>query len=315
MDNKNDIMLSIYVATYNHENYIARALDSILMQKTKYKFEVLVGEDASKDNTRAILKEYEQKYPNFFTMFYREKNMHGTACNNAQDLKNRCKGKYMIALEGDDFWIDENKIEKQIDFLENHPEYIAVAHNCVVVGEDSEPIDEEYPECKEKEYSFNHFFCEIMPGQLTTVMYRNYMLDESFDTSLISQGLSPGDRLLYFTFLCQGRVYCMQEKMSAYRHITTHGSSFSANYKFNYAGQKKWQMALIEYAKKNCAKKWVRIAEYQQLNFIMRGVVFKQISLKQAFKDYSLLDYKITVFFIGLKRLINKKILHKKFFT
>ena len=71
-----DVILSIYVPTYNHEKYIARALDSILMQKTDYAYEVLVGEDASTDNTRAILKEYEKKYPGRFQMYYREKNMH-----------------------------------------------------------------------------------------------------------------------------------------------------------------------------------------------------------------------------------------------
>lgn len=315
MDNKNDIMLSIYVATYNHEKYIARALDSILMQKTKYKFEVLVGEDKSTDKTREILQKYEQEHPGFLTVFYREKNMYHSECNNSVDLMRRCTGKYIIALEGDDFWTDENKLEKQIDFLETHPEYIAVAHNCIVVGEDSEPIDEEYPECKETEYTFEHYFSEIMPGQLATFMYRNYLKDDSFDSSIFDENLSPGDRLLYFSLLCNGKIYCIQEKMSAYRHITTHGTSFSANYKFNYAGQKKWQMTLIEYARKHCRKKWVKIAEYQQLNFIMRGVVFKQISLKQAFKDYSLLKYKITVFFVGFKRLVNKKILHKKLFT
>ena len=65
-----DVILSIYVPTYNHEKYIARALDSILMQKTDYAYEVLVGEDASTDNTRAILKEYEKKYPGRFQMYF-----------------------------------------------------------------------------------------------------------------------------------------------------------------------------------------------------------------------------------------------------
>lgn len=315
MAENNDIILSIYVPTYNHENYIARALDSILMQKTEYKFEVLVGEDKSTDKTRAVLKEYEKKHPGFFTMFYREKNMHKTACNNAKDLKLRCKGKYIIGLEGDDFWTDENKLQKQIDFLETHPEYIAVAHNCVVVGEDSEPIDEDYPECKDEEYTLKHFFSEIMPGQLATVMYRNYMLDDSFDLELMDKGLTPGDRLMYFSMLCHGKVYCLQEKMSAYRHITAYGSSFSANYRFNYETMSKWQKALISYAKKHCEKKYVKIAEYQYLNLIMQGLANKQIGLGTAFKDFWALEHSISAIFIGIRRLVNKKIFHKTLYT
>ncbi len=312
---KSDIILSIYVATYNHENYIARALDSILMQKTKYKFEVLIGEDASTDSTKEILKEYESKYPDFFTIYYREKNMYNTDCNNSLDLKRRCTGKYMIALEGDDFWTDENKIEKQIDFLETHPQYIAVAHNCVVVGEDSLPNGEKYPECEDEEYTFQHFFSEIMPGQLATVMYRNYYKNDTFDYAIMEKGLTPGDRLLYFALLCNGKVYCMQEKMSAYRHITTHGSSFSAGYKFNYPKQRVWQKELISYAIKHAGKKEITVAEYQYFNVIVKGFFKKQISLSNAFKDYGEINSKIKVIYLALKRFINKKLLNKKLYA
>ena len=315
MKDNNDIILSVYVATYNHENYIVRALDSILMQKTKYNFEVLVGEDCSTDSTRSVLKEYEKQHPNKLQIFYREKNMYGTACNNAQDLKNRCKGKYIIALEGDDFWTDENKIEKQIDFLESHPEYIAVAHNCVVVGEDSKPNGEVYPQCTDEEYTTMHFFSEIMPGQLTTVMYRNYMMDSNFDSSILEKGLTPGDRLLYFALLCNGKVFCMQETMSAYRHITTHGSSFSANYKFDFSYQKRWQQELIKYIKNNSGKKELKIAEYQYFYFIVKRFFCKQLTFKQSIQEYSAIKYKIAVILIAFKRIINKKILHKKIYT
>lgn len=315
MSDKNDIILSIYVPTYNHENYIVRALDSILMQKTKYNFEVLVGEDLSTDSTRAVLKEYEKQHPGKFQIFYREKNMHNSPCNNAKDLKNRCKGKYIIALEGDDFWTDENKIEKQIDFLENHPDYVAVAHNCVVVGADSMPNGETYPQCEDTEYTFRHFFSDIMPGQLATIMYRNYMIDDSFDNSILEKGLSPGDRLIYFALLCHGKVRCIQETMSAYRHITSEGSSFSANYTFNYARQKVWQQELIAYAKKHCDKKEVVIAEYQFLYFTIQGFLCKQITLKQAMQECMKLEHKIGAVLAGIKRMVNKRIFHKKVYS
>ena len=311
-----DIILSIYVPTYNHENYIVRALDSILMQKTKYKFEVLVGEDCSKDNTRAVLKEYEKEHPGVFQIFYREQNMHGTSCNNARDLKQRCKGKYIIGLEGDDFWTDENKIEKQIDFLENHPEYIAVSHKCVVVGEDSLPNGEAYPQCEDSEYTFKHFFSEIMPGQLTTLMYKNYYhKDSTFDCSLLEKGLTPGDRLLYFSLLCHGKIHCMSDVMSAYRHITNGGTSFSATFKFNYSKQKVWQEEFIKYANKYSGKTEIKIAEYQLLNIIVKGLVKRQATLGEAVREFMLIKHKFSAVFIGIKRIINKKILHKKLYA
>jgi len=130
-------VISIYVATYNHERYIVKALDSIREQKTKYSYEVLVGEDVSTDNTRQLLKQYEKQHPGFMTVYYRDHNMHHEDPNNSKDLKMRCKGKYVIALEGDDYWIDPLKLQKQVDFLENHEEYLAVAHRCVVVDENS----------------------------------------------------------------------------------------------------------------------------------------------------------------------------------
>ena len=92
-------ILSVYIATYNHEKYIADALDSVIMQKTKYPFEVLVGEDCSTDGTRDILKSYELKYPGLFTIFYRDHNMYNETPNNAADIKTKCRGKYIVALE------------------------------------------------------------------------------------------------------------------------------------------------------------------------------------------------------------------------
>lgn len=311
----NDIILSIYVATYNHENYIVRALDSILMQKTKYKFEVLVGEDASTDNTRTVLKAYEQQHPGVFTIFYREENMYNAEVCNSQDLRARCKGKYMIALEGDDFWLDENKIETQIDYLESHPECIAVAHNCVVVGEDSKPNGETYPECKDEKYTLRHYFSEIMPGQLTTVMYRNYLQNSSFDSSLLDKQLTPGDRLIYFSLACHGEIHCIQKAMSAYRHITTGGSSFSATSRFNYAEHLHWQAELLAYAQKHCGKYDVLCSEYLYLYVIYAGLRNKQITVKQAFCDFSALQNKISLFFVGLRRLVNKRLLHKKVYA
>lgn len=309
------VMLSIYMATYNHENYITRALDSILMQKTQYTYEVLVGEDASTDSTRKILQDYEQEHPGKLTVFYREENMSKKEISNALDLKLRCRGKYIICLEGDDFWTDENKIEKQINFLEEHPEYIAVAHNCVVVGEDSQPNGERYAECRDAEYTFQHFFSNIMPGQYATLMARNYMIDEEFDRALVTSRLAPGDRLTYFSLLCHGRIYCMQEVMSAYRHITTYGTSFSARHRFHYQQNRAWGEALLEYASKHCDKTIVYNATYPLLYGVVMGVAQKQLTVPEAMREFVHIPHRFPAFVAAVRRFVRRYLLHKDLFA
>jgi glycosyltransferase involved in cell wall biosynthesis len=300
-------ILSIIIPTYNHENYIVKALDSVFMQKCDYDFEILVGEDCSTDNTRAVLKEYEQNHPDKrLKVFYRESNMSKLPVGNSLDLKMRCKGKYIIALEGDDFWTDDRKLQKQIDFLENNPEYIAVAHNCVVVGEDNEPNGEEYPECKDTEYTFSHFFKRIMPGQYTTFMTRNYMTDEKIDRSLINAKLSPGDQLVYFSLLCYGKVYCMQETMSAYRHIVKGGSSYSANVTFDYDSECKWYSSVADYAKKHCEKSVINSAEAMYVSVAVKGIKERQVSALKAYKDCNVLSHRNKAIFMWCLRVFKR---------
>lgn len=292
----NDPILSIIVPTYGHEKFIAQALDSILMQKTKYSFEVLVGDDASPDNTGEILKQYEKQYPGVFTMYYREQNMKKQGKSNSGDLKRRAKGKYIVTLEGDDFWTDENKIERQISFLETHPEYIAVAHNCVVVGENSLPNGEKYFECKDNEYTLYHYMRGILPGQFTTLMYRNHYRFPLFDASILNKGLSPGDRLLYFALITHGKIYCIQEKMSAYRHITSGGTSHSANTVFNYQRDEHWHYELMKYAKTLNNKEAVRCAEVLYLNLHLGALRERKIKLSDFMSHLPNIDHKFISF-------------------
>lgn len=288
-----DPILSIYVATYNHEHYITQALDSILMQKTKYTCEVLVGEDCSTDNTRAVLKEYEKKHPGKFTIFYREHNMRNELIDNVMDLMLQCRGKYIIALEGDDYWTDPHKLEKQIDFLEAHPEYIAVSHNCVVVDHNSLPKNEAYPECKEEEYTFAHYFSEILPGQLATVMYRNMFINPQYDLSILEKKLIPGDRVIYFWLLVNGKVHCIQEVMSAYRHVTTQGSSYSATYKYRFEDYRQLYDELLQYAQRMNHAQAIKIAQRMYFKHMIRGIRYGLCDVSEFLQYCGKMDGKL----------------------
>lgn len=128
-------MVSIFIVTYNHEKYIAQALDSAMMQKTNFDFEIIIGEDCSSDSTKSIIQEYKSKYPEIIRVFYQEKNV-GRERNTYEFTLPKCRGKYIAYLEGDDYWTDPFKLQKQIDFLEANPDYVVCFHRCKIYDQE-----------------------------------------------------------------------------------------------------------------------------------------------------------------------------------
>ena len=118
-------LVSICCITYNHEPYIVQTLDGFLMQKTSFPFEILIHDDASTDRTADIIREYEKKFQNLIKPIYQKENQYSKGFTSVSETWNfpRAQGKYMALCEGDDYWIDENKLQMQVDFLENNPEY------------------------------------------------------------------------------------------------------------------------------------------------------------------------------------------------
>jgi glycosyltransferase involved in cell wall biosynthesis len=221
-------MLSVVVPTYNHERYIAKALESILMQKVRFPYEVLIGADLSSDNTHGALRELEKTLPDNFQVFYRETSlkMHG----NFQELYSRTRGKYVIMLEGDDYWTYEHKLQKQVDFLEAHPEYTAVAHNTLVVDGDDVPIlNERYPECTDNEFTLEHFKRGLLPGHTATLLHRNYHTQNIFPADVEFVPYAP-DSLRVFILAANGKILCIQEKWSVYRYVTSGSTSWTAEF-------------------------------------------------------------------------------------
>lgn len=138
-----EILVSINCITYNHENYIAEAIDSFLMQKTNFKFEILIHDDASSDRTADIIREYEKKYPDIIKPILQKENQKSKGVININYRFNhtRAKGKYIAMCEGDDYWIDSYKLQKQIDYLENHTHCSMCFHAAEIVTICKEKID------------------------------------------------------------------------------------------------------------------------------------------------------------------------------
>lgn len=133
-----DILVSICCITYNHESFIAQTIESFLMQETNFKFEIIIGEDCSTDNTMKILGAYQRMNPEIITLISSESNV-GSIKNHARSMA-QCKGKYIAMCHGDDFWTSPLKLQKQVDFLEANPEYIICCNYSQVINEKEETV-------------------------------------------------------------------------------------------------------------------------------------------------------------------------------
>ena len=132
-------VVSIIVCTYNQEQYIAQTLDSILMQQCNFDIEVLVGEDCGTDNTRRICADYAQKYPHV-RLLVRPHNLGKQ--RNFFDALCQARGKYVSMCDGDDYWQDELMLQKEVDYLESHPECVIAYHDSIMVDGEGNVISE-----------------------------------------------------------------------------------------------------------------------------------------------------------------------------
>ncbi len=134
------ILVSITYTAYNHEKYLAQALDSFLMQQTDFEYEVLVHDDASTDNTVSIIREYESRYPHIIKPWYQSENQwsKGIRLHTAYNLP-RARGKYIAMCDGDDYWTDPFKLQKQVDYMEANPDCTLCFHAIELIKNNQKP--------------------------------------------------------------------------------------------------------------------------------------------------------------------------------
>ncbi len=139
-------MVSVSCSTYNHEKYIERCLQGLVMQKTNFKYEVIVHDDASTDGTASIIRKYYEMYPEKIVPILQTENQYskGVSVFNTF-LSPKIKGKYIALCEGDDYWVDEYKLQKQYDAMERNPECSMCVHSTTCVDRDGNPIDRVFP--------------------------------------------------------------------------------------------------------------------------------------------------------------------------
>jgi glycosyltransferase involved in cell wall biosynthesis len=212
------IMVSIICTTYNHEAYIAKALDGFLMQQTNFPIEIIVHDDASTDNTATIIRQYEAKYPHLLVCIYQKENQYFK-----RDIWNEIVfpaacGKYVALCEGDDYWTDPLKLQKQVAFLEKNPDYGLVYTDFQTVDKDGNPRKRElrrkalHPSGDVRQYLKQRNFI-----QTVTVLLNTSLLKDAAKFLSCQKFFSPFDYPLFLELSGNTKFYYLPDATSAYR--------------------------------------------------------------------------------------------------
>ena len=226
-----DYKLSVIFITYNHAKYVEKALMSVINQKTDFPFEVVVGDDCSTDGTQDILKRIASGHPEV-KLNLRSENTGGRPTLNVYETTKKCTGQYLAYLEGDDFWTDDHKLQKQVDFLEDHPEYTACTHSMKMVDENDEEITD--PETLSigslydwsGDFTYEDYcYSGKWPGHYASVVSRNIYKARKYDYTILYRASDfTDDALINLFLLMEGKIYRMDEVMSVWRYVKKSGA-------------------------------------------------------------------------------------------
>ncbi len=229
-----DIAVSICCLVYNHKEYIRKALDSFLMQKTNFRYEILINDDCSTDGTTEIIREYERKYPDIIRPLYHSENQYSKSykLGNMMSITfnfPRVKGKYVALCEGDDFWTDETKLQQQFDALEQNPDCTFCSHIVRCTDEPGNPTDDVIPN-KDTIPSGIISSADAIDSicrlpyifQTSSYFFRSELLDEMLNrTPEFFEYSSSMDVLYMLYFASKGNFYHIDKEMSCYRVNST----------------------------------------------------------------------------------------------
>jgi glycosyltransferase involved in cell wall biosynthesis len=205
-----ETMVSVCMVTYNHEKWIAQAIEGVLAQKTSFKYELVIGEDCSTDSTLEVIRSYVEKFPLLIRLVSNPVNV-GLSTNFSR-LLTKCSGKYIAICEGDDFWTDPAKLEKQVAFLETNPNYIMCSHNCARYHESDNSTNENIRHTQNFTYDQARFLKEWVTAPLTC-MFRNFFRDYT----LLNRENKFCDPIFFYELLKHGEGYFMAESMATFR--------------------------------------------------------------------------------------------------
>ena len=218
------LMVTIRCLTYNHEPYIRQCLDGFVMQKTNFRFEAIVHDDASTDGTAAIIREYAEKYPDIIRPIYETENQYSKHDGSIRKIMDaHTRGKYIAVCEGDDYWIDPLKLQKQVDFMEKHPEY-TLSHTAFKFYYQNNSVFKEFENKKTEEYSEDLLISAILDDnsyriQTNTALYPFSIFQDILNENpfLFSGFFLMGDTQLWCCLASRGKVHYLKDITAVYR--------------------------------------------------------------------------------------------------
>ena len=248
-----EIEMTVCCLAYNHKKYIKKAIDSILKQKTKFRFEVLINDDASTDGTTDIIKEYERKYPDVVKGIYHEQNQYSLGKIVFLQQFGMSRGKYIATCECDDYWSDENKLQRQYEIMESNPDISLCTHSVRHVQEDGSPKNIIQPSFLENGKIDGDRFIQLMltRKEQSIFHYSSYCFRKKYVKELIENtpefllAAPVGDIFLQLYFGCCGNIYYIKEEMSHYRRNSV--GSWTLTNRVKEKKIKHWQCMISAY--------------------------------------------------------------------
>lgn len=216
MNNEEPLLLSVCIITYNQAQFLSTAIESVLNQHVSFPYEIIVGDDGSTDTTPEIGKRYQQQCSHLH--YIHKENNQGISMN-WKDTLLQAKGKYIALLEGDDYWIDDNKLQRQVSFMEQNEDYSICGHDYLIEYSSQQKLRARNTGVPERDFDA-HVLLEIWPFQSSTVVFRKSMLyfPKHFTTTSVC------DLSLFLALLSKGKCRYLNTISSVYR---VHSDSFS----------------------------------------------------------------------------------------
>lgn len=228
--NEEPVVVSVCCITYNHAKYIRQCLDGIIAQKTSFKYEIIINDDCSTDGTTEIVKRYADEYPELIRPIFHEENQwsKGTKRILATFVFPKARGKYIALCEGDDYWIDPLKLQKQVDFLNNHQDVSMVFHSAKVVQDDGTIKAPKFGKVENRLYTEKDFVAAwTIPT--ASMVFRNTVLSYKIKEP---EKILNGDIFLVEQCAHTGKVFGISDEMSVYR-VHDGGVTYDKRLKFS----------------------------------------------------------------------------------
>lgn len=223
------LLVSVHMITYNHEKYIAQAIEGVLMQETTFDYELVISDDSSPDNTLNIIKEYQERYPKIIRVIHREKNL--GSMKNFFDTFNYCNAKYIAICEGDDYWTDPLKLQKQVVFLEKNEDYGLIYTNANIFNQKENKFKGTFSFINNEAPRSGIFFPSILFKnyvQTLTVLVKSEYLKSAIQSIGASMyEFKMGDYPLWIEISRNTKFKYLDEIMAVYRVLPNSASSYS----------------------------------------------------------------------------------------